>query len=56
MDRKVEIAIQRAIEDAYFALDTAAPTGISSKEWIEMVAEVVNGMDTYDDWVKETWS
>lgn len=56
MDRKVEIRIQRAIEDAYFALDTAAPQGISSKEWIEMVAEVVNDMDTYDSWVKEVWS
>lgn len=56
MDRKREIMIMRAIEDCYFALDTAAPQGIARDEWIGIVAGVVNDMDSYDAWTKEVWS
>lgn len=55
-DSKTEIELVRAIdrlkEQFYHDLDGLVPDGVYSKEWLELVNEVI---EPYEDWILEVW-
>lgn len=54
-DKETARRVQKAMEDYFAQLDAIVPDGITSKEWLPFVENIVGDTQAYEEWCAEVW-